>query len=157
MIIEWTLRQFEYYVFYVLVTINMKHALMFASLTWPERLLRGKKALEVWMESINRMIYTTAYLLENFYSVFLLEKCYNIPFRSLNYPCGSQFLSTGLHAELLERTLNGDSLEIERCLGHCDSLNFKSKCELCSEKCHSEKLSQKVDGKDLGTAWTNAF
>ena len=45
--------------------------------------------------------------------------------------------------ELPERTLSVKSLEIERYLGCCESLNFKSKYELCSEKNHSEKLSQK--------------
>jgi hypothetical protein len=45
--------------------------------------------------------------------------------------------------ELLERTLNVNASEMERYLAHCESLIFKSRYELCSEKNYGEKPSQK--------------
>ena len=51
----------------------MKYAFIFASLMWPKRLLRGIKSLEIWVESINRMIYIIVYLAEKFYNYFYLE------------------------------------------------------------------------------------
>lgn len=124
------------WVLYVLVIIDMKYAFILF-VKWSERLLKGNKALEIWVESINRMIYTI---------VSLLEKFCSVPFRSIPYPLWVTVLkapcclATGLHTiELLVRTLSINSLEIY--LRHCESFNFKSRCELCSGKNHSKKLS----------------
>jgi len=64
--------------------------------------------------------------------VSLLGKFYNIPFRSILYPLWvavpkeSFCLATRLRTlGLLERTLCVNALEIEKYLGHRESLNFK--------------------------------
>lgn len=47
MIIEWTISKIEYYIFYVLVTTDMKYSFILSSLMWPKSLLKGNKTLEI--------------------------------------------------------------------------------------------------------------